>query len=298
MDALVLGAGGQLGIEMVRELTSRGYNVLALDRRSLDVTVQSEFDAVMERSTPRWVVNCAAYNKVDLAETEPERAMAINGFAVRGIAQVCRRFESTLLHYSTDHVFNGLEERPYVEEDLPSAPSAYGVSKLAGEQFAQAYCERAFVVRVAGVFGPAGAVTSHGNFPELINKRAAAGQPLRIVNDYFSTPTYAPAIAARSVDLLEKGSPGLYHLGGGETISWYEWALKIAVAAGLPRDRISAVGHVDYPTPANRPQHASLSNAKAEALGIAAMPSLDEAVAEWLELRNKFAAAQQGQAKI
>lgn len=294
MDAFVLGAGGQLGMEMVGELERRGYNVLALDRRHLNVTVQSEFEALMERSTPRWVVNCAAYNKVDLAESEPEAAMSVNAFAVRGLAQGCRRFGATLLHYSTDHVFDGIGERPYVEEDLPAPPSAYGVSKLAGEHFARAYCERAYVIRVAGVFGPAGVVTRHGNFPELVYKRMSAGQPMRVVNDYFSTPTYAPALATRSVDLLEKAPPGLYHLGGGETVSWYEWARKIASAAGLPQDLISPVGHTDYPTPAKRPQHASLSNAKAESLGIPAMPSLDQAAAEWLKLRGKIAAARQG----
>lgn len=294
MDAFVLGAGGQLGMEMVSELERRGYTVLALDRRHLNITVQSEFEALVERHGPRLVINCAAYNKVDLAESEPEAAMAVNGFAVRGLAQVCQRLGSALLHYSTDHVFDGVDERPYVEEDPPCAPSAYGVSKLAGEQFARAYCERSYVIRVAGVFGPAGVITSHGNFPELVYKRTSAGQPMRVVNDYFSTPTYAPAIATRSVDLLEKASPGLYHLGGGETISWYEWARKIASAAGLGQDLISPVGHVDYPTPARRPQHASLSNAKAESLGIAAMPSLDQAAAEWLELRSKLAAEQKG----
>jgi dTDP-4-dehydrorhamnose reductase len=292
LDAFVLGAGGQLGMEMVRELEGRGYKVLALARRDLNVTVKSEFETLMARSTPRWTINCAAYNMVDLAESETEKAMAINGFAVRGLAQVCQRLGSTLLHYSTDHVFDGQSEQPYVEEDLPAAPSAYGVSKLAGEHFARAYCDSAYVVRVAGVFGPAGVITRHGNFPELIYKRTSADEPLRIVNDYFSTPTYAPALASRSIDLLEKAAPGLYHLGGGETISWYEWARKIAAVAGLSQDLITPIGHVDYPTPAKRPQHASLSNAKAEALGIAAMPSLDQAAAEWLELRNKIAAAQ------
>ncbi len=298
MDAFVLGAGGQLGVEMVRELESRGYEVMALTRRHLNITVQSEFEALMEDSRPRWTINCAAYNKVDLAESEPENAMAVNAFAVRGLAQVCQRFSSTLLHYSTDHVFDGLDERPYTEADPPAPPSAYGVSKLAGEHFARAYCDNAYVVRVAGVFGPAGIITGHGNFPELIYKRASAGQPLRIVDDYFSTPTYAPALASRSIDLLEKAGPGLYHLGGGETISWYDWARKIAAVAGLPQELISPIGHVDYPTPAKRPRHASLSNAKAEGLGIAAMPSLDEAAAEWLELRNVIAAAQQGQTEI
>ena len=292
MDAFVLGAGGQLGMEMVRELEGRGYSVIAAGSRDVDITAAAEVDAMVQRHSPRWTINCAAYNKVDLAESEPEKAMAVNGFAVRGLAQVCQRAGSTLFHYSTDHVFDGRSDEPYVEDDPPAPPSAYGVSKLAGEHFARAYCDSVYIVRVAGVFGPAGVVTRHGNFPELIYKRTSAGDPLRIVNDYFATPTYAPALASRSADLLEKAAPGLYHLGGGETVSWYEWARKIAAAAGLPRELISPVGHVDYPTPAKRPQHASLSNAKAEALGIATMPSLDQAAAEWVELRNKILAAQ------
>ena len=292
MDAFVLGAGGQLGMEMVRELEGRGYSVIAAGSRDVDITAAAEVDAMVQRHSPRWTINCAAYNKVDLAESEPEKAMAVNGFAVRGLAQVCQRAGSTLFHYSTDHVFDGRSDEPYVEDDPPAPPSAYGVSKLAGEHFARAYCDSVYIVRVAGVFGPAGVVTRHGNFPELIYKRTSAGDPLRIVNDYFATPTYAPALASRSVDLLEKAAPGLYHLGGGETVSWYEWARKIAAAAGLSQELISPVGHVDYPTPAKRPQHASLSNAKAEALGIAPMPSLDQAAAEWVELRNKILAAQ------
>ncbi len=293
MDAFVLGAGGQLGMEMVRELEGRGYEVLALARRDQNITVESELEALMERSRPRWTINCAAYNLVDQAESEPEKAMAVNGFAVRGLAQVCQRFGSTLLHYSTDHVFDGRSEQPYVEEDLPAAPSAYGISKLAGEHFARSYCDNAYIVRVAGVFGPGGVITRHGNFPELIYKRTSADEPLRIVNDYFSTPTYAPALASRSIDLLEKAAPGLYHLGGGETISWYEWSRKIATTAVLSPDLITPIGHVDYPTPAKRPQYASLSNARTEALGIATMPSLDQAATEWLELRNKIATAKQ-----
>ena len=291
MDAVVFGAGGQLGREIVRELKARGCSVLDVDRRHLNITVESEVEALLERHTPRWTINCAAYNQVDRAEAEPTQAMAVNAFAVRGIAKACTAHGSTLLHYSTDHVFDGVDEQPYVEEDLPGPPSVYGVSKLAGEHFVRAYCDNAYVIRVAGVFGPEGAATRHGNFPELIYKRTSSGETLKIVDDYFATPTYAPVLASRSIDLLEKAPSGTYHIGGGETISWYEWARKIVMTAGLPENLIAAIGHKDYPTPAQRPQYASLSNAKAEAASIAPMPTLDEAAANWLELRNKIAAA-------
>lgn len=292
MDAVVLGAGGQLGIEMVRELERRGYSVFGVARRHLNITVESELEALIERHNPHWTINCAAYNQVDLAESEPAKAMAVNGFAVRGIAKACAKHGSTLLHYSTDHVFDGRQLDPYVEQDLPAPPSVYAVSKLSGEHFAHACSDNAYVIRVAGVFGPGGVITRHGNFPELIFKRASAGETLRIVNDYFATPTYAPALASRSIDLLEQAPAGTYHLGGGETVSWFEWARKILALAGLPETFVQPIGHAEYPTPAKRPQYASLSNAKAEAAGIAPMPSLDQAAAEWLTLRNKLAAEQ------
>jgi dTDP-4-dehydrorhamnose reductase len=290
LDAVVFGAGGQLGREIVRELTSRGLSVLDVDRRHLNITIETEVDDLLERHSPRWAINCAAYNQVDHAEAEPATAMAVNAIAVRDIAKACTKYGSTLLHYSTDHVFDGRKHAPYVEEDLPAPPSAYGISKLAGEHFARAFCVDAYVIRVAGVFGPEGTVTRHGNFPELIYKRTSAGESLKIVDDFFATPTYAPALAARSIDLLQNAPAGTYHIGGSETVSWYQWARKIVNVAGLPENLVQPIGHQDYPTPAQRPQHASLSNAKAEALGIAPMPPLDEAAASWLALRNKIAA--------
>lgn len=292
MDAVVFGAGGQLGREIVHELKRREYSVFDVNRRHLNITVESDTDALLERHSPRWVINCAAYNQVDLAEAEPAKAMAVNGFAVRDIAKNCTKYGCTLLHYSTDHVFDGRKTEPYVEEDLPAPPSAYGASKLVGEYFAHAYCDDAYVIRVAGVFGPEGAATRLGNFPELIFKRTSAGETLKIVDDYFATPTYAPALASRSLDLLEKAPSGTYHIGGSQTVSWHEWASMIVKVAGLPEKLVEPIGHKDYPTPAQRPQHASLSNAKAEAAGIAPMPSLEEAAANWFEIRKKIAAEQ------
>ncbi|MCG8354504.1 MAG: dTDP-4-dehydrorhamnose reductase, partial [Kiloniellales bacterium] len=285
MQALVLGAGGQLGVEIVREMRERGHSVLGVGRSQLDITVAPAVRALLQRHTPRWVINCAAYNQVDLAEREPEKAMRINGLAVRTIAIACQEIGATLLHYSTDHVFDGSKDSPYVEEDLPSPPSAYAVSKLAGEHYARSNCDKTFIVRVAGVFGPAGRYTNRSNFPELVLRKAAAKEPLRVVEDFFATPTYAVPLAARSVDLLEKAPFGTYHIGGGETISWYAWARKIVAAAELEAD-LSPTNHREFVTAARRPRHASLSNAKIEGLGIDKMPSLDESLADYLRRRS------------
>ena len=285
MKAIVLGAGGQLGIEVTQQLEQRGHHVVALSRQELDIASSEAVDAAIDANKPDWVFNAAAYNFVDLAESEPEKAMAVNGIAVRGIALACQRHGGALVHYSTDHIFGGEKSEPYTEADLPAPPSAYGISKLAGEYFARAFCDRAYVVRVAGVFGPAGRTTNRGNFPELMLKKAAEGVPLRVVEDFFATPTYAVPLAARSIDLLEKAPPDLYHIGGAETVSFYQWALKIFQAAGVEPD-ISPTNHLEFPTPAKRPRRCSLSNAKIESLGLEPMPSLDEAHRDYFRRRD------------
>ncbi len=285
MRTIVLGAGGQLGIELTQQLKQRAHQVVALTREDLDITSAEAVDAAINASKPDWVFNAAAYNFVDLAESEPEKAMAVNGIAVRGIAVACQRHGAALAHYSTDHIFGGEKPEPYTEADLPGPPSAYGVSKLAGEHYARAFCERAYVVRVAGVFGPAGRTTKRGNFPELMLAKAAHGVPLRVVEDFFATPTYAVPLAARSIDLLAQAPPDLYHIGGGETVSFYQWARKIFEAAGVEAD-LSPTNHLEFPTPAKRPRQCSLSNAKIESLGLDPMPSLDDAHRDYFRRRD------------
>ena len=288
MRALVLGAGGQLGAEIVDELRRREHAVTALGRRQLDITEPAVVERVFAEHRPQCVINCAAYNKVDLAEKEPETAMRINGLAVRTVAAACRQTGATLMHFSTDHVFDGAKGAPYSEEDMPNPPSAYAISKLAGEMYARTVCESLYLVRVAGVFGPAGRYTRHSNFPELILRKALEGAPLRVVDDFFATPTYAPALASRCLDLLDRAPQGLYHIGGGTEISWYQYALKILEIAGLKAD-IQPTNREHYPTPAPRPQHAALSNAKIEKLGLAPMPSLEDALRDYMERRERVA---------
>ncbi len=287
MRTLVLGAGGQLGAEIVAELRQREYKVTALGRRQVDITDRAAVDAAFEQHQPQWVINCAAYNKVDLAEKEPEAAMKVNGLAVRNLAAACRDSGATFMHFSTDHVFDGSKGSPYVEEDVPNPPSSYAVSKLAGEFYARALCDSLYLVRVAGVFGPAGRYTRHSNFPELVLRRALEGAPLRVVDDFFATPTYAPALASRCLDLFEHAAYGLYHIGGGTSISWYHYALKILEVAGLQAD-IQPTNREHYQTPARRPQQAALSNAKVEKLGIARMPSLDDALRDYMLRRENL----------
>ncbi|HYM11694.1 MAG TPA: dTDP-4-dehydrorhamnose reductase [Bryobacterales bacterium] len=283
--ALVLGARGQLGTELMRVLGARGHSAAGLGREELDITRADLVEQAMRLYKPDWLINAAAYNQVDVAEREPLAALQANGLAVRHMAVCCRDSGATLLHFSTDHVFDGRKPTPYTEADLPHPLSAYGVSKLAGELYAQAYLEKLYVVRTAGVFGPAGRTTNRGNFVELMLRMAAEGRAVRVVEDFYASPTYAPALAARSIGLLEKAPFGLYHIGGGCEISWYAYALTIFAEAGIHAE-IAPTNEREYTTPAKRPKHSVLSNAKMEAAGLAPMPPLEQCIREYLKARS------------
>src|SRR5204863_9663878 len=178
-----------------------------------------------------------------------------------------------LVHFSTDYVFDGTAGRPYVEEDATHPLGAYAVSKLAGELYAQAYLETPLIIRTSGVFGPGGLHTARGNFIELMLRLAAGKQTIRVVEDHFASPTYSPELAVRAADLYEKKLTGVFHVGGGMAISWYEYAKAIFQVFGL-QPELHPTDERQYRTAARRPKFSALSNAKMETHGIQAMPPL------------------------
>lgn len=280
----VFGAGGQLGVELTREFAERGYQVSTFARAEVDITDAAQVERAVAAYDPAIVLNAAAYNQVDVAEREPMAAFLVNALAVRNLAAACRQVDALLVHFSTDYVFDGLAGRAYREQDEPHPLGAYAVSKLAGEMYARAYLEKPLIIRTSGVFGPAGLETARGNFVELMLRLAGNGQPIRVVEDHVASPTFAPALAARTAALVECGATGTFHLGGGTPISWFDWAVKIFAAAGL-KPQLKPTNEREFRTAARRPKYSALSNAKAEALGVAAMPSLDEALAAYLRAR-------------
>lgn len=283
---VILGGGGQLGVELCREFERRGWTVRKFDRQSLDVTDASHVESAIAQVDPQVVINSAAYNQVDIAETEPRAAYDANALAVRNLAMACRQVAAKLVHYSTDYVFDGTKGSPYVEEDRPHPLGAYGVSKLAGELYAQAYLDDPLVIRTSGVFGPAGRFTPRGNFVELMLRLAKGTAPIRVVQDYLASPTYAPAMAERTADMVENGLGGLFHLGGGEAISWFKYAEMIFELAGLSPS-LTPTDAREYRTAARRPQYSALSNGKLERAGIRPMPPLREAVQAYLRAREQ-----------
>jgi len=284
---VVFGSGGQLGIELVREFSERGYSVAGFERSDVDIADPTRVERTLAESDPEIVINSAAYNQVDVAEKEPLPAFAANGLAVRNLAMACRQLDSQFVHFSTDYVFDGTAGRAYTEEDRPRPLGAYGVSKLAGELYAQAYLDEPLVIRTCGVFGPGGLRTARGNFIETMLRLAAAGRPIRVVEDHVASPTYAPLLAARAADLVERKHRGLFHIGGGTPISWFDFASTIFRVAGL-RPELQPTNEREYRTAARRPKYSVLSNSKMEHCGIEPMPPLEKAVEMYLRARESF----------
>ena len=281
---VVFGSRGQLGVELVRVLTERGYTVVGFDRSKVDISDLLGVERNLAQEDPALVVNAAAYNQVDVAENEPLPAYLANGLAVRNLAMACRQLDASFVHFSTDYVFDGTAARPYTEQDRPHPLGAYGVSKLAGELYAQAYLEKPLVIRTSGVFGPGGLKTARGNFIELMLRLAASKQPIRVVEDHVASPTYAPLLAARTIDLVERRQHGLFHIGGGTPISWFDYAAMIFRVAGLEPE-LRPTNEREYRTAARRPKYSALSNAKMESCGIEPMPPLETAIQMYLKLR-------------
>lgn len=287
--AAVIGSAGQLGVELVRELKQRGYQTMGWDRNQLDITDNEQVERVVTPWDPEIVFNAAAYNQVDVAESEPQAAFLVNALAVRNLALACRQLDALFVHFSTDYVFDGAAGRPYLESDPTHPLGAYGVSKLAGEVYAHAYLDAPLIVRTSGVFGPGGLRTARGNFVELMLRLARSGQPIRVVEDHVASPTYAPLLAARTVDLVERGETGVYHVAGGTPVSWFHYAQTIFEVA-LPGQAVQlhATNEREYRTAARRPKFSALSNIRMEHLGLQPMPPLKDALRLYFAAREKL----------
>jgi dTDP-4-dehydrorhamnose reductase len=285
--AVVFGASGQLGVELVRELRARQYPVMAWDRAHVDITDSGAVESVLAQYDAEVVFNAAAYNQVDVAEQEPQAAFLVNALAVRNMALACRQMDARLVHFSTDHVFDGAARVPYIEEDPTHPLGAYAVSKLAGELYAQAYLDRVLVVRTSGVFGPGGLNTARGNFVEVMLRLASSPNPIRVVEDHFASPTFAPLLAARTIDLVDRELAGVFHIGGGTPISWFQFARLIFEVAGL-EPTLLATNEREYRTPARRPKYSPLANAKMERVGLEPMPPLRQALEDYFTERKRI----------
>lgn len=274
MKILLIGGYGMLGTDLREEFVRRGWDVVAPTLDEVDITDPVQVAACAEMAGD-WVVNAAAYTAVDKAESEPDTAMMVNGLSVGYLGQMTAMAGAKFLHVSTDFVFDGSKTEPYTEDDPTNPLGEYGRSKLIGEE--QALSHAGIVVRTAWLFGPNG-----GSFPRTMIRVAREGKPLRVVADQTGCPTYTRDLARVIADLIAKDAyPGVYHAVGPDTMTWHEFAVRTLQAAGIDGN-VTPISTADYPTPAKRPAYSVLSTAKIEALGIAPMRPLDEALADFV----------------
>lgn len=284
MKIAVIGAAGQLGSALVRELDQ--HQVLALTREALDVLDPVGTERVLAELAPEVVINTSAYLQVDLAEDQPDEAFRLNGTAVLHLARLSNKLGFKLVQISTDYVF-GLDQTrttPYRETDLPGPVGVYGESKLAGEGFVLAYAERHLVVRSAGLYEPIGSRKKGGNFVETMLRLGAAKKALKVVADQRSTPTFATDLARGIGQLLQAKAEGLYHLTNAGDVSWYELAQEIFRQAQLEVD-LSPTTAAAYGAKARRPAYSVLDNHRAWTIGVRLRPWQD-AVAAYLQARG------------
>lgn len=267
MNALVLGADGQLGSELVR-LLGEGA---AVSHRSLSITDEAAVGALISARRPEIVFNCAAYNAVDRAESDIDAAFAVNGTGPGNVARACDRSGVWFVHFSTNFVFDGSGAEPYVESDEPRPLSVYGRSKLAGEESALRVGTHVLVVRTAAVFGR----TTGRSFPERIVQRARAGEKLRVVSDQSVNPTYARDLAAAAVELAEQRFAGLVHAVADGCAGWDEFARVALAESGLHAD-VDSIASDAFSAPAQRPLNGCLATIRYHALR-----HWKEAIAEW-----------------
>jgi dTDP-4-dehydrorhamnose reductase len=278
---LITGAGGMLGTDVRDELVPRGERVVALSRKDLDVTDPAAVRAAVHEHRPDIVVNCAAYTKVDLAETEESAATAINGSAVEHLAAVAGEIDALLVQVSTDFVFAGSADRPY-DVDEPTAPlSAYGRSKLLGER-AAARTAKHLIVRTSWLFGANGP-----NFVEAIRNQIRKGtNPLRVVSDQRGRPTYTPHLAAAIVRLAllahsSDAARGIAHYADEGECTWFDFAKAIVEESGAQTDVIPVTTD-EFPRPARRPAYSVLSTERYERLTGVAPASWRDGLREYL----------------
>jgi len=289
MRLLIAGAQGQLARAMI-ELAPAAADVtaFAVGRPALDLTAPASVLSALADFKPDVIVNAAAYTAVDKAEQEPHAAMALNADGPRRLAEAAARKGAVLIHISTDCVFDGTKPAPYVEDDTTAPLSAYGRSKIAGEEAVRAVAEQHIILRTSWVFSPYGS-----NFVQTILTRAAEQDELRVVDDRMGCPTYAPHLAAailgmaRAVTADRDGAAwGTYHAAGAGAVTWCGFAREImrqSEAHGGPSVPVIPITTADHPPVAERPANSRLDCSKLERNFGIALPPWQEGLAECLE---------------
>jgi len=283
MKVAVIGANGQLGADVCKALKDNGDDVVAFNHDLFEVSNFESVKSALENVMPDSVVNTAAMHNVEACEQDPAKAFSVNGIGARNLAVISNEMECTLLHISTDYVFDGKKKRPYFEEDCPQPLNVYGNTKLAGEYFVQTIAHKYFIVRVSGLYGLNPCRAKAGlNFVSLMLKLAKERDEVRVVDDEILTPTYTFHIAKQLIKLLESKVYGLYHVTAQGSCSWYQFAAKIFELTDTDI-KLNIAAPNEFPMKVPRPKYSVLENKGLKDVGLDIMPHWQDGLKEFLE---------------
>ena len=265
LNVLITGANGQLGHELVRATVAAGHDVVATSHETLDITDKSAVDTAITAARPDVVIHAAAWTAVDACESDPDKAMLVNGTATKYIAAAAHAVGAHVVYISTDYVFDGSKTSPYDEEDAPNPQSVYGASKLEGER---ALGPNDAIVRIAWVCGFYG-----GNMVKTILRLAEQPQ-LKFVDDQIGNPTFADDAAEMIVRIATEKRSGTWHVTNQGEVSWYEFAREVLIAGGFDADKVIPIKthELQPPRPATRPFNSVLNNGSLKRAGIELLP--------------------------
>jgi dTDP-4-dehydrorhamnose reductase len=284
MKILVIGHLGQLGKDMLRAASSAEHAVSGVDFPDIDITVPASVQNSIAAHAPDVIVNCAAFTAVDQCETKSAKAFAANAEGVANIGLAATEHGATVVHLSTDYVFDGTKKSPYVETDSPNPLSVYGKSKLAGEQRLMETCSRSFILRIAWLYGTRG-----NNFLKTIRgialKRAETHEQVNVVNDQVGTPTYTVHVCRQILSLIETDLYGLYHSTNEGLCSWFDFARAIVRAYRIPVV-VAPCTTAEFlrlvPQSAPRPANSVLENERLKKAGLNIMPPWEQGLEEYV----------------
>lgn len=288
MNVAVIGADGQLGMDLVAAFTAHGDAVRALTHSHIEIANPDSVSCVLEEIQPQVIINTAAMHQVENCEREPAKAFAVNGLGSKNLAVAAQNVGAVLMHVSTDYVFDGSKGSPYTENDNPRPLNAYGITKLAGEHFVRAHAEKHFVVRTSGLYGKSPCRAKGGlNFVELMLKLAKERGEVRVVDCEVVSPTSTAELAQQLVQLSRSDCYGLYHATAEGSCSWYEFAREIFALTDTPVC-LKVAGPGELPAKVPRPKYSVLENQALKGRGLNTFKPWQHGLHTYLEARVKL----------
>ncbi len=282
MKIAVLGANGQLGSDLVEVFTGEGDEVVGLTHEEIRVEEADSVRESLSRIRPDAVLNTAAYHNVPACEDDPATAFAVNAQGALNVARAASDLDAVNVYYSTDYVFDGGKQAPYVETDLPRPLNVYAASKLAGEQLTRAYSPRSHVIRISGIYGRIPCRAKGENFVRKMARLAREKPEVRVVTDEVLTPTPTREIARKTRSILASEAWGVLHLSCEGACSWYEFAREIFDVLGLDTP-LHPASVEDFPAGVARPFYSVLENRRFNALDLGRMPDWRSALRGFLQ---------------